>query len=126
MDKICFDKELLKPLSDYTTEDVAEFMETMFPEMIKLFREKDKNYNGSWQQRGLLSAQLNFERKTDRIAAQFNNGTITSDTNENIADTLIDTSLYSLMYLFFLYKKSRNVHDQVEEFLNLIVCKPQK
>lgn len=110
--------ELMASLSDYKTEEVAQFMEKIFPAMMKLFREKDVNYNGSWQQRGVLSAQMNFERKVDRINAQFYNGTISARTNENISDTLIDNGVYSLMYLFLLYNKVPVVKQQVDEFIH--------
>lgn len=85
--------------------------------MVELFASKDAAYGGSWQKRGLLSSQMNFERKVDRILEQFYNGTITEESNENIADTLIDNAIYSIMYLYFLAEKVPMVKKQVTEFI---------
>lgn len=109
--------DLMAPLPNYSTEEVKAFMAEMFPKMMELFASKDKAYGGSWQKRGLLSSQMNFERKTDRILEQFYNGTITEESNENIADTFIDNAVYSMMYLFFLSEKVPMVKQQVTEFL---------
>lgn len=109
--------DLLESLKDYDTEEVAQFMEKLFPAMIALFRNKDKNYGGSWQNKGIFSAHSNFERKIDRINTQFYNGTITEKTNENISDTFIDNSIYSMMYLFFLARKLPEVKAEVEKFI---------
>jgi len=109
--------DLMNPLANYSTEDVQKFMQDMFPKMIELFVSKDKNYGGSWQKRGLLSSQMNFERKVDRILEQFYNGTITEESNENIADTFIDNAIYSVMYLYFLSEKVPMVKEQLNNFL---------
>lgn len=110
--------ELLQPLPNYETEKVAQFMEKVMPAMVALFRSKDINYGGSWQNKGILSAQLNFERKIDRVNAQFYNSTITSVTNENIGDTMVDTGVYPVMYLYYLYNKLPHVKQWVDNFIN--------
>jgi hypothetical protein len=109
--------EMLKPIDNYSTEEVADFMAMMYPKMVTFFASKDINYGGSWQKRGLLGVEANFERKIDRIEAQFYNGTITKETNENIADTLIDNAIYSMMYLFFLSNKLPHVKEEINKFL---------
>lgn len=109
--------DMLKPIENYSTADVADFMKKMYPKMVELFATKDVNYGGSWQKRGLLGVEANFERKIDRIEAQFYNGTITNKTNENIADTLIDNAVYSMMYLYFLSNKLPHVKEEVDNFL---------
>ena len=114
---IIFRKDLLTGLENYSTAEVSDFLKQIFPKMIELFEKKDINYNGSWQKRGLLSAQLNLERKFDRLTAQFYNGTITSETNENILDTFVDLSIYQLLELYFLVKREKHVQEQLTEFL---------
>lgn len=114
---IVIPKKLLLPIDNYSTQELADFVTKLQEPLVELFKEKDKNYNGSWMNRGIMSAQSNFERKIDRINAQFYNGTISNITNENIGDTLMDTSIYSLFYLFYLYKKVPNVKLQVDEFI---------
>ncbi len=108
---------MLEPLPDYETEDVAEFMEKIAEAMFKLFKEKDKDYDGSWQGRGLFSVQSNFERKVDRINAQFHKNVMTEGKGENIADTLIDASVYTLMYLYYMYNRDNRVKKQVDAML---------
>lgn len=118
MDALVIPKEFIKPLPNYATKEVAEFIDKVSRASVNLFSQKDVDYNGSWQNKGILSVQMNFERKVDRINAQFYNGTMVSSKGENIADTLIDASTYSLMYTFFLYKNDPNVKKQVDEFLS--------
>lgn len=98
--------ELLESIEDYSTEDVAGFMQDIVRAMLTQFKVKDKDYGGSWQKDGILSVHFNFKRKVDRILSQFESGELLSNGGgkENIADTLIDLSTYSLMYLFYLYK----------------------
>lgn len=110
-------KSMLLPIANYSTQRLADFVISLQGPMVELFKEKDKNYNGSWMNRGIISAQLNFERKIDRINAQFYNGTISHLSNENIGDTLMDTSIYSLFYLFYLYETVPSVKMQVDEFI---------
>lgn len=115
-------KEFIEPIEPYSTEEVHTFLRSVSQRMCDLFKEKDKAYGGSWQQRGVLSAQLNLERKMDRIYKQFEEGGMFKDEQvENIADTLIDNAAYSLMYLWFLTKKSEPVNSQVKKFLSIYV-----
>jgi hypothetical protein len=118
-DKDCLviHKDLLKGVDDYSTDEVYHFISNVMPAAANLFRSKDKDYNGSWQNKGILSAQSNFERKVDRVVAQFYNGTMTSSNVENIADTFIDSAMYSFMYLFLMYKKSPEIKQQVDKFI---------
>lgn len=112
--------DLLKGIEGYTTEEVFAFIKKLNNANANLFLAKDKAYNGSWQNRGVLSAELNFERKVDRIISQFYSGSITSgkeDTVENIADTFIDMANYSLLYLFLLYKKDNNIKIIVDNHI---------
>jgi len=109
--------DLILPIENYSTTDLTNWMSKLQSPIINLVTEKDKNYNGSWANRGILSAQLNFERKIDRINAQFYNGTIHQRTNENITDTFIDNSVYSLFYLYLLSKKRPEIQGQVAKFI---------
>jgi len=112
-------KEMIKPVENYSTEEVAEFMRAVTDAMCNLFQGKDKAYGGSWQQRGILSAHLNLERKMDRVNAQFESGQIFDENNiENIADTLIDNAVYSLMNLWYHSRKRKSVGDFVVDFVN--------
>lgn len=109
--------EMVQPIPDYDTKEVAEFIEKLSRAGKKLFIDKDTDYDGSWQNRGLFSVQANFERKVDRINSQFYNQVMVGESNENISDTLIDLSMYSFMYLFYLYKTVDVVKEQVDKFL---------
>jgi len=112
-------KEMIKPVENYSTEEVVEFMRAVTDAMCNLFESKDKAYGGSWQQRGILSAHLNLERKMDRVNAQFESGQIFDENNiENIADTLIDNAVYSLMNLWYHSRKRKSVGDFVVDFVN--------
>jgi hypothetical protein len=66
-----------------------------------------------------LSAHLNLERKMDRVNAQFESGQIFDENNiENIADTLIDNAVYSLMNLWYHSRKRGSVENFVTDFIN--------
>ncbi|QQO97401.1 nucleotide modification associated domain 1 protein [Maribacter phage Molly_5] len=117
--KISFPVEMLSKPEGYTTEKVAEFMTTVAPKMIKLFVEKDTDYNGSFANRGMISATLNLERKMDRVNSLFYSGRIADDSpSENIVDTYIDLANYALMNLWALGELSPAVKSQIEEFIN--------
>jgi len=110
-------RDMIAPVENYSTEEVAKFMRDVTDAMCNLFEKKDKAYGGSWQQRGILSAHLNLERKMDRVKSQFESGQIFDEDNiENIADTLIDNAVYSLMNLWYHGKKRESVRSFVEEF----------
>jgi hypothetical protein len=117
-DGIHISKDMMQAIEKYDTFEVSAFMRRIMPAMVNLFESKDINYGGSWQKRGILSAQMNFERKIDRINAQFYGGTITSASNENIADTFVDAAVYELMYLFFLAYKNPMIKKQVDDFIS--------
>lgn len=111
-------RELIQPVSNYNTENVYEFMREVVIKLSELFKQKDKAYAGSWQARGVLSAQLNLERKMDRIRAQFESGAMFADqSGENITDTLIDNAVYSLLYLWYLNEKDEKVREFIKKFL---------
>lgn len=116
MDDLVINKVFLEPIEGYSSEEMEKEMIRIAALAMRIFRSKDKDYKGSWQRRGILSAQMNFERKTDRVVAMFNQGALTTtNTNENIVDTFVDTSVYSLLYLVYLCKKDPNVRKQLDE-----------
>jgi len=105
------------PIPDYDTAKVAEFMAKINKASVAMFREKDADYNGSWQNRGLFSIHPNFERKVDRINSQFFDQITVGESGENVADTLIDLANYSNMYAYYLYMTDETVKKQIDEFL---------
>jgi len=108
---------MIVPLSDYETEKVANFMDKINRASVAMFKKKDADYDGSWQNRGLFSIQSNFERKVDRVNSQFYGQITVGESGENVADTLIDLSNYSNMYAYYLYMTDSSVKKQIDEFL---------
>jgi hypothetical protein len=119
MESLVISKNLINPVENYSTGEVYTFMKNICASMCELFKKKDIGYGGSWQNRGVLSAQLNLERKMDRVKSQFDTGKIFEHNNvENIADTLIDNAVYSLMYLWFLSEKDTSISEFLIKFMN--------
>lgn len=112
---VVFPKEYFTDIENYKSADVVILMRKIQAASLNLFAIKDKDYDGSWQKDGLVSAFLNLKRKFDRLESQFKNG-FTGDA-ENIGDTLIDLQMYSLMNIYFLYEKD----DQVKEFIDQFI-----
>jgi hypothetical protein len=98
---------LMNPIPDYDSKLMRVFLEVYNSSKMDLFLEKDRQYGGSWQTDGYLSAYFNLKRKIDRVIQKFKNGTLwvfTSDsTGEANIDTFMDLENYSAMNAAFLF-----------------------
>lgn len=109
---VMFLKELLTPIKDYNFEpDLVDKIEGVCK---KIMIEKDKDYGGSWQKDGLLSAHMNLKRKFDRLHTIFLNGFSTEVADETVLDTLIDLRNYTTLYISFLTQKDDNFNTLME------------
>lgn len=102
-------KELLKGIENYDAKDIVKFMDIHHSVKKRIFKLKDKNYGGSWQQDGLLGAFLNWKRKIDRLLNMFKSGilfdSVSNISNETVNDTLLDCENYNTLFLYLMFRK---------------------
>ena len=114
-DTIQIPLEMLEPIENYNAEEFAKVMLIMAEERVSLYKEKDKQYGGSWMKDGGLGAYLNLKRKIDRILTRFKRGTLFSwesdRTGEATLDTLMDLSNYSDMFMGLLFFKISSMQE---------------
>ena len=111
-----FRKDLLEAIPGYKFD--LETIEKIERVCKQIMVAKDKDYGGSWQKDGLLSAHLNLKRKFDRLHNLFMSGFDTEVGDETVLDTLIDLRNYTTLYLKFLTKKDLNyfvILDDLDE-----------
>lgn len=105
-------------------------MMSVLPSMLQLQNSKSKSYGRSWCRHGDLSAYFNLERKWDRlynlmdramsegsIQELFNGDADTS--TETFVDTIVDLSLYSLMWVGYIFEHHPDAYRRFLEMNDL-------
>jgi hypothetical protein len=111
---VIFQKNILTPIPDYKLD--MELISRINSVCEEIMKDKDKDYGGSWQADGLLSAHLNTKRKWDRIQNLFMSGFDNTQVNdETILDTLLDLRNYVTLYISFLIRKDPNMSEVFKE-----------
>lgn len=114
---------MLVGMEDYDSESLIKFVENYNQHKVKVMREKDRQYGGSWQKDGAIGAYLNLKRKMDRILNKFTQGTLfnfdTDSAGENNIDTFLDMENYSSMLLGYLFLSCKD-QKTFDHFINCI------
>lgn len=118
-DFIHIPKNIMKPIKDYNSETMLLFLKAWTKAKTELYIEKDRQYGGSWQTDGFLSAYYNLKRKIDRVIQRFTNGNLwdfkSDSTGESTVDTFMDLENYSAMNAAFLFL-SANSQEAFDAF----------
>lgn len=120
-------KEVLKDEDTFLEDNLA--VQEIMPYLLLLQNRKERGYGESWRKYDDIGAFLNLARKFDRIDTIMRrameegtqilfNGT-TDLSTETILDTIIDLSLYGLMWSSYIAKRYPELWDKFLDMNNL-------